>query len=359
MLEIQKFLREGNRIEDLRLPPYSLKVVEHEDGRILFKYSPDSDFSYHICHEARGLILDRNNDWEVVCRSFDKFFNYGEQYAAQLEGQICYAYEKIDGSLINAYWWKDNWCFGMNGTIDAKESKERKFYNAIAKFALEKGYACAEALCYELPRDYTHMFELVGPNLQIVLMYENIDLYYLGSRNKENGEYKIIGNHFSNHPTIYTLSATVESAIELVTQELNDGRHEGVVLADTHGNRVKVKCPKYFELHRTTNNGRPDILSIVIEREEAEFLLYFPQYADEVDRVRRDLNFYKDLGFFYQQKLAEKFHLSRKDYALYVQQFVVCQWQSYAYKLYNDHELTWEQFTKNWDVNAWRRFIEK
>lgn len=357
MLEIQKFLRDDNDVELLKLPPYNLKVIEHEDGRTLFKYGVGSDFNYSICHEARGLILDRFNNWEIVCRSFDKFFNYGEEFAAKLVGDFV-AYEKVDGSLVNAYWWNGDWHYGMNGTIDMKESRETKFYNAIEKFAFGRGYMSAEALCYELPRNYTHMFELVDPNLQIVLSYKETDLYYLGSRNNEDGIYKRVNNHFANYPFEYYVFSSIDEVVEYVSDDLNDGEHEGVVLVDDYGNRVKVKCPKYFELHRAANNGKPDILSIVVEHEEAEFLLYFPQYADEVKEAQHNLLFAKEKANDYRIKLSDFFHLPKKDYAKIVQEHVLTKWRTYCYKLYDNHDLTWEQYTENWNINAWRRFIE-
>ena len=78
MLKVQEFLRNGGTVEDLAREPYNLFVRKSEtDGRVLFKYSPASPKDNAICQECRGLILDEEYNWEVVCRSFRRFFQSG------------------------------------------------------------------------------------------------------------------------------------------------------------------------------------------------------------------------------------------------------------------------------------------
>lgn len=58
---------------------FGIKVKEYEEqGLFVLNYdqiaSPKMDA---IVQECRGLIIDKNT--EVVCRPFDRFFNYGKQ----------------------------------------------------------------------------------------------------------------------------------------------------------------------------------------------------------------------------------------------------------------------------------------
>ena len=93
MLKVQEFLRNGGTLEDLAREPYNLFVRKHDtDGRVLLKYSPASPKNEIICQECRGLILDEESDWEIVCRSFNRFFNAGEEEAATLS--VIYVFMK-------------------------------------------------------------------------------------------------------------------------------------------------------------------------------------------------------------------------------------------------------------------------
>src|SRR5580704_18173365 len=101
-LEIQKFLRSSNSIEDLE-SKFAIAAKRHNTypNLVLFKYNQiDSPFSEQIVRECRGLILDEANDWKIVNRSFDKFFNYGEGHAANIDWDSAKCLEKMDGSLI-------------------------------------------------------------------------------------------------------------------------------------------------------------------------------------------------------------------------------------------------------------------
>lgn len=100
--------------EKLSSDPYNLKISR--DGLyVMFKYNQlSSDFSNPIVREARGIIF-REDNWKCVRRAFDKFFNYGEPNAAEIDWNTAKVQTKIDGSLISA-WFDDK-----NGTIQPTE----------------------------------------------------------------------------------------------------------------------------------------------------------------------------------------------------------------------------------------------
>ena len=72
--------------EVLSNPPYSI-TIKKDGGYILLKYNQFlSDFSNPIVRECRGSIFYLRDDglYECVCRAFDKFGNYGEEYADEI-----------------------------------------------------------------------------------------------------------------------------------------------------------------------------------------------------------------------------------------------------------------------------------
>ena len=110
MLELQKFMQEhDNWAELLATEPYNLKISYYEK-LVMFKYNQlTADFSIPLVREARGIILERKPPYRVVCWPFEKFFNYGEDHAAQINWSTASVQEKIDGSLMKCYFWDGEW----------------------------------------------------------------------------------------------------------------------------------------------------------------------------------------------------------------------------------------------------------
>lgn len=99
-LAVQKFLRGGGTLEELRKPPYSL-IVKEESSLVLLKYTQGvSDGFNPIVNECRGIVLDRDNNWFAVCHPFHRFYNAGQPEAAKL-GDLLKVYEKKDGCFCS------------------------------------------------------------------------------------------------------------------------------------------------------------------------------------------------------------------------------------------------------------------
>lgn len=100
MTELQRFIQDNPDTWEHKLStdPYNLQI-KRENGLALFKYNQiASDMSLKICQEARGIIL-YESDWLVACRAFDKFFNWGESQAAEIDWSTARIQEKVDGCV--------------------------------------------------------------------------------------------------------------------------------------------------------------------------------------------------------------------------------------------------------------------
>jgi hypothetical protein len=94
VLKIQKHLREFGLEETVS--KFKLKIREYPH-KVLFKYDQiESDMSIEEVRECRGLILERNN-WDILCFSFEKFFNEAESSAARIDWSTARILEKLDG----------------------------------------------------------------------------------------------------------------------------------------------------------------------------------------------------------------------------------------------------------------------
>lgn len=296
MLEIRKFIHaHDNWRELLSADPYNLKISE-EDGFVLFKYSQiDSDFNEEICREARGLILDTRNNFKVVRYAFKKFFNIDEGYADQLDWDTAVATEKIDGSIMSVWYARGEWHLSTNGKINAFKAELNgtgpyKTFGELFEsvLPLSNFASCKHNFCFT--------FELVSPYNKVVIDYPETKVYILSIRNLDT--FKEVDDlnmrDFSNYmaverPQVYNLNN--EADYRKVVEQMPEG-HEGIVVRDAAGKRVKIKTLLYFQMHKAKNNGvitLERIVDLIRANDDAEFLSYFPEYEDTFTKVRLQL----------------------------------------------------------------------
>ena len=356
MLKVQEFLRNGGTLEDLAHEPYNLFVRRAEsDGRVLLKYSPASPKNDSICQECRGLILDEEFNWDIVCRSFNRFFNAGEEEAATLSGNLR-VYEKVDGSICRFYYFHDEWyCASMTG-IDAREiwiKDKYNFFGLVLRALAEYGLSWTDFI-EGLDTEWCYTYELATQDNIVVVPHKGYHLYYLNEYNvSENREY------FNPDGRVECCKVYDFSSLEEVQQAatfLGDNQ-EGFVVVDENWNRVKVKGDRYFKLHFMLNNGKPDYLKLILNDGKDEFLSYFPRYAEgfaEVEEKLADIEWYAEL---LRDTTSSIWDYSRKDFAASID--VIKPFQSFIFRCYEDHSMTWAAYTKDWDIHAWERMIER
>ena len=114
-MEVLKLMNSNPNWRDvLGADPYNITIKE--DGEfVLLKYSQiDSDFNLPIVRECRGAIFVKEEDgWRCVRRAFDKFGNYGEGYATDID------------------WVEDNHYFSLSRAEFANAIKNLKYKHFI------------------------------------------------------------------------------------------------------------------------------------------------------------------------------------------------------------------------------------
>ena len=308
MTHIEQFIK--NHPTDWRqvisAAPYNIKIKE-EDGKILLKYNQlaaDTDWYSPLVRECRGIILDAKTN-EVICHAFDRFYNYGEPYAADIDWYSAVATEKIDGSIIKIYCDKDeNFCISTNGSIDAFKTPISSFVGGagnttfgakamecILKALRKSGYdyeAAMEAFVNDLIGGNVAIFELVSPDNQVVIHYDTDELYYLGSRNvKTNEEYRseFMSKVFKT-PTLYNIADMSIKEILAFVDSMKG--KEGIVVCDKYYNRVKIKNAEYLLRHRTMKSFTDgDVLDIVLSGESSEWAATVPKFQERIAEMKR------------------------------------------------------------------------
>lgn len=324
MLKIQEFiLAHENWRELLADAPYNLKIQE-DDGFVLFKYNQiSSDFHEEICKEARGLILDSQDNFRVVRYAFKKFFNVDEPFAAHIDWNSAVATEKIDGSIMSVWYARGKWHLSTNGTIDAFKAE----INGVSPYkTFGDLFESVLPLSTFIGNRYEHVcftFELVSPYNKIVIDYPETKVYLLTARNMsfptliEYDDYGV--DVFARElgvarPQRYALCN--EEAYRQLVADMPEG-HEGVVVCDANAERVKIKTLLYFQMHKAKNNGvitLEHIVDLILKNDDEEFLSYFVEYRPKFSHIRNVRE--KILSKIEEIKVLTKNYSSKKEIAL-------------------------------------------
>ena len=320
MLNIVKFIIEHPHDWEALLtsPPYSLSI-KRKDTRILFKYSQiESDFSLDIVKEARGLILE-DKTWKVICYPFNKFFNFGEEYADNIDWESAVVETKEDGSLIKIYFYNDEWKIATNGTIDAEDAELQsgpyKNFRQLFDAAAEKCHFDFS----RLNRYYTYVLELCSEFNIIICPQSEMRLIHIGTRNNRTFQ-EVEADIGIPHPQRYALSS-LEDCIAMA--KTFDFTKEGFVVKDKNYNRIKVKSEDYVRVHRLANNGsmtEERAIELIRANELDEFFTYFPHYKEYIGRIKAKIaalsyTIDKDIS---RAKVIKENSSSRKDFAAWV-----------------------------------------
>lgn len=338
--------------------PYCLKISRN-NGYILFKYNQiKSDFSIPIVREARGIIF-REKDWKCVCRSFDKFGNYGESYCPDIDWSTASVQEKIDGSLIRL-WWDNGWWVSTNGVINAFDAQTGDIKGLSFGAFFIKGVRRVineHKLLKCLDEDVTYFFELVSPYTRVVIPYNETEVYFLGARNMVTME-EIKPEDSSLFSLFKTPKRYSMGSVEEVLNcaEGLPWNEEGYVVCDGNFNRVKIKSPKYVIAHYARNNNiitKERLIDVILCGEKEEFLIYAPEYKDNLVNIEKKMSALEKEAKSYRNFCLAKEPSSRKDYADLVFAHTNSTVRAFCFAL----DSSWEDWVKDWSAAKWSKYI--
>ena len=293
-LAIQAYLRAGGTFEDL-LSRYAIKAKRHpaHPELVLLKYDQiASPFGEPIVRECRGIILDSSDDWRVVSRAFDKFFNHGEWHAAEIDWATARVLEKLDGSLCVLYAHAGQWHVATSGTPDASGDVHRGgvsfrdlFWRAVGD-RRDSLPPPAGSACFS--------FELTSPLNRIVVRHTEVALTLLAGRwLRHAGQPEmpleqaaaVVGGRF---PMVASHALASFGALDASHDARSPLSHEGYVVVDASFRRVKVKSPAYVALHHAKDGLTVrGFVEIARSGETSEVETAFPEFAPELNEARR------------------------------------------------------------------------
>lgn len=248
-----------------------------------------SDLSEEICQESRGLILE-DHTFKVVCYPFKKFFNYGESLAATIDWDSVRLLNKLDGSIIKMFYYENKWRVATNSTIDASQAPVTLKEGTCSFKELFDVAAARQLDETKLNKNYTYMFELVSDLALNVVRYKKTEIWHIGSRNNITLLEEEVDIGVQKPETLLNFPNDLFAAVEYVNC-YNAEEKEGLVAVDKFYNRVKIKGEDYVRAHYLRNNGAMNIkraLEILRDGEKAEYLCYFPEHRNFIEKIECD-----------------------------------------------------------------------
>lgn len=291
MLEVQSFIKHKG-VDQLE-PVLGISTNYHADGRVILNYSQiDSPKLNPIVRECRGLVLDSTNDYKLVARSFQRFFNWMEFYDEQrtFNWEGCHAQHKEDGSLITVYNHNGAWYVNTRNSFgESNISSWDISWNTLVRTLLPKNFETT------FNPKYSYVFELCTKFNKVVRLYQESKLYLLSmfdlefNRELSLSEVDLNATQLGlDRPNVVFFEAIdeVEEYINDLSSE--DSSFEGVVLRDINNIRFKLKTATYVALHRMMGDSGftpKNILPLILANETEEVLVYFPEIKDKVDSM--------------------------------------------------------------------------
>jgi hypothetical protein len=168
----------------------------------------------------------------------------------------------------------------------------------------ERGAENYEDFWNRLDKNLVYVFELISPINQIVTPYEKTDLVLLNVRDRSNfHEFdltelqdisKVIGVRLPKKFEVSTVD-DIKNACESLPE-----KEEGFVIVDfndknEYGNytRVKMKSTEYVKLHYLKDsaiNSNSFMVNIILENEDAELSVTFPELKERFVEIRSVYN---------------------------------------------------------------------
>jgi hypothetical protein len=285
-----------------------------------------------LTNECRGLILSVNpatpiNSADqvvgktlVLARPMNRFFNYGDSNAHEInfaDPQLTY-FEKLDGTLCILYWnpWENKWNVATrsvptaNMPIDGfgEHTFRTLFEKALFETLVANGVLKSRSVGYstqnnfdfytsQLDKHATYCFELTTPLNRVVVEYKEFRVHVLAILDTHSGQEAWPGYPVPTelHGVPWCPAHQIQGIKDLLdfVSSKNPLEHEGVVVRDKNGNRVKVKNAAYLAYNRAknilANSPRALMELILLEKIDDVAPLLTPQLQEYAAKMANSL----------------------------------------------------------------------
>lgn len=331
-MHVQEYLRTPGKSPATLNQEFGIRTATSADGRLMiFNYDQveSKPETHPIVMECRGLTLEVGT-WNVVGRSFLRFFNAGQHpdITNLFDWSDAFVQEKVDGSLITVYRYmgqlyvNTRGSFGL-GTVNQlfDVTWQDLFWSAGADYEALNDFISLHG------DNTTVVMELCSLLNKNVRTYQLPTLYLLTIVNNATGTEwpkavvdRLAPGMGAQRPREFGTGTSPDKLAELIQGE-NDPTFEGFVLRDGAGMRIKVKNEKYVALHHLKGNGESVcspkyLIPFILDgaAEEDEVLKYLPELRPYYTALKHGIALLKAemMNLWHKYKDVE----SQKEFAL-------------------------------------------
>lgn len=288
-MPVQDYLRrrdERTALEELKRD-YGVNAAVGVDLVILNYDQIESKKGCPVADDCRALVL-RHGTWDVVARSFRRFYNLGERPDENIDWDNSVAQDKLDGSLMLMFH-DGRWRVNTRGSFAEQPMATGGprwcdvFWNTFRAQGMSED---------DFNPNYAYSFELCSPWNQVVVHHDKPSIHLLAAFDRGSGEMPIdlLSKTGADLPKGYLFDSA--DAARLFVESRPGNAHEGVVVKEmATGKRVKVKSTHYLHYHRLKNNGAgfsvANLVPLVLAGEADEVAAVFPEARGRIDTIRR------------------------------------------------------------------------
>lgn len=200
---------------------------------LIWNYTPKVQYENlwdEVTLKCRALVTDLEGN--IVAKSFNKFFNVEE--LASVPSENFDVYEKLDGSLIVIFYYKDQWVVSSKGSFTSDHAIEAQ--KIISSWDLNK-----------LDKTKSYSGELIVPWNRIVCDYGDSRKVVLLAK------FDVLGNEYdlNEYKKDFEIVKKYDGLNDYRNlKELIEKDKEGFVVRFKSGFRMKVKGKEYLRLHK-------------------------------------------------------------------------------------------------------------
>lgn len=258
-------------------------ILACEDGRVLRP-------------EVNGLQLPADNvipgKTKILAYPMKRFFNHGQGSAADINWSDPYlaVMEKLDGTLCIVYYdsFIDKWCVATRAVPEADLIMDNGIFTFRTLF--EKAFKETTNISFDdfskkLDKDFTYCFELTTPYNRIVVYYPQCKITLLAVRSmltyyEVDIKSQILQGCLDGVPLVHMYTFTSVNELVDWVSTLNPMEHEGVVVRDSHFNRIKVKNALYVAYNKARDvlgTSERNCLEIILAEKDDDVIPFLPE----------------------------------------------------------------------------------